>query len=209
MNWKNAFGETVELPLKPDNEKLIVDNAPTQGGMHNGKYELFLTEKNKPIIGYIKYDDDGLTQLYLATAQNGTWISNRISDWNFRWEFIGGGDKMTEGANFDIEAYDANSILVKWSNQTGKSGTYLVDMETLHKLEKAVVPIEKYPSNLMDKLSNNNALGVNIQNEKNNDKNAESRYVLKWESMGKSHGGHPPKVIPDGPTSILNVIKIK
>ncbi|WP_445737144.1 BNR repeat-containing protein [Mariniflexile sp.] len=209
IHWKNAFGEPIELPLKPDNEKLIVDNAPTNGGMHNGKYELFLTENSKPIIGYIKYDEDGLTQLYVATTQNGTWISNKISDWNFRWEFIGGGDKMTQGASFDIEPYDANSVIIKWSNETGENGTYLVDTETLHKVDKVVEAKEKYPSDLKDRLSKNAALHVNIQKGKNSDKDAESTYVIKWESMGKSHGSHAPEVIPEGPLSALYLINIK
>lgn len=79
----------------------------------------------------------------------------------------------------------------------------------LNKLDKAFEIKKKYPSNLRDKLSDNSALHVNIQNGKNNDRDSKSKYVLKWESMPKSHGKHAPEVIPKGPLSSLYLISIK
>jgi hypothetical protein len=211
LHWKNAFGEAIELPIKPDNEKLIVDNAPTQGGMHNGKYELFLTKESKPIIGYIKYDEQGLTQLFVANIQNGTWVSKKISDWNFRWKFIGGGDQMTFGAHFSIESdpTDEDTIIIKWNNEIGAEGMYALNINSLEKTNKAIKVKPKYPSNLKERLSDDPKLYVNIQRGKIHNDNSKDLYVLKWESMGKSHGSHAPEVIPKEPLSGLYLINIK
>jgi hypothetical protein len=77
MNWKNAAGETVSLPFRPDNDKLIVDGAPSKGGMHNSRYQIILTPDNEPVVGYVKYDEDELTQFYLARFVDNQWISKK------------------------------------------------------------------------------------------------------------------------------------
>lgn len=210
-HWENANGESVRLPLKPDNTKLIVDNAPTKGGMHNGKYQLFLTAEEKPIIAYLKYDENGFTQIYLAIFLNGKWVTEKISDWNFRWEFVGGGDKMTEGANFSLESdpTDNQNIVIKWSNETGSSGVYMVNAETLEKINKEVKIKDKYPSDLKARITKDPELHVNIRDGRNTNNKADKKYVLKWESKGKSHGSQAPEVIPDVPLSPLYLVSFK
>ena len=67
---------------------------------------MILDKDKKPIIAYSKYDEKGFTQLYLTKFIDGKWMSKKISDWTFRWKFVGGGDKMT---------LDAISVL--WDSQ--------------------------------------------------------------------------------------------
>ena len=119
LTWKNAAGKVVQLPFRPDDEQLIVDPSPSEGGMHNSKYQIILTKKDEPIISYLKYDEAGLTQLYVAKFEQGQWIRKKISDWNFRWKFVGGGDKMSKGASFNLKGFTANGLLmIDWSTET-------------------------------------------------------------------------------------------
>jgi len=75
--WKNAAGEKINLPHRPDDEPLIVDPIPTKGGMHNSRYRIILTPDDKPLVGYVKYEENGLTQFYLVNFKNGKWSSKK------------------------------------------------------------------------------------------------------------------------------------
>lgn len=210
LNWKNAQGESVSLPFTPDNEKLIVDDVPSKGGLHNSKYDITFLKDGTPIIGYLKYDEEGLTQLYLSRFKNGKWFSKKISNWDFRWKFIGGGDKMTKGASFDfVEVDDSESLVVEWSTEKGEAGNYVVDGATFELSNEKIFIKPEYPASIRDRITQDPELSVNLQKGKNKDKADDTKYVLKWESMGKSHGRHAPEVIPKGPLSPLYLIEIQ
>jgi hypothetical protein len=207
VHWKNAAGEEVHLPFRPDDEKLIVDPTPTKGGMHNSRYKIILTPDEKPLAGYVKYDENGLTQFYLANFENGKWVSKQISNWDFRWKFIEGGDRMSMGGVFNFAGFSDDGLLaVDWNTETGKSGRYVINPETLEVLDKEIHVKPKYPGNIFERITEHPEMSVNIQDDNAGAANTETRYILKWESMGKSHGKHAPDVIPDGPLSPLKLI---
>ena len=209
LNWKNAQGEEVDLPFTPDNPKLIVDDVPSKGGLHNGKYDITFLNDGTPVIGYLKYDDQGLTQLYLSRFRDGEWFSKKISNWNFRWKFIGGGDQMTKGASFNfVEVPDSQNVVIEWSTEKGEAGTYAVNSENLEFSDEKVMVKAVYPSAIRDRITQNTKLSVNLQKGKTKGGNGDVKYALKWESMGKSHGRHAPEVIPKGPLSPLYLMSI-
>nr|WP_319509483.1 BNR repeat-containing protein [uncultured Draconibacterium sp.] len=207
INWKNAAGEEISLPHRPDDEKLIVDPTPTKGGMSNARYRIILTPDEKPLAGYVKYDEEGLTQFYLAHFKNGKWVSKQISNWDFRWQFVEGGDQMTMGGVFDFIGFSEEGLLgIDWKTETGKSGRYVINPETLELVDEEVHFPPAYPKNINDRITNHPQMSVNIQNGRSTKTDGETKYLLKWESMGKSHGRHAPDVIPDGPISPLKLI---
>ena len=210
LNWKNAAGKVVQLPFRPDDEQLIVDPSPSKGGMHNGKYQIILTKKDEPIIGYLKYDEMGLTQLYVAKFDDGEWKQKKMSDWNFRWKFVGGGDKMSKGASFNLNGFTENGLLmIDWSTETSKSGIYLVNTNTLELVDKEITTQSKYPKAIRQRLTDHPKMSVNLQADSGIPTETGQNSLLKWESMGKSHGRHAPKVIPKGPISPLKLVTIK
>lgn len=207
INWKNAAGEEISLPHRPDDEKLIVDPTPTKGGMSNARYRIILTPDEKPLAGYVKYDEEGLTQFYLAHFKNGNWVSKQISDWDFRWKFVEGGDQMTMGGVFNFIGFSEDGLLgVDWETETGQSGRYVINPETLELVDAEVQFAPQYPNNIFERLTDNPHMSVNLEADQSNESLSKTKYVLKWESMGKSHGRHAPDVIPDGPVSPLKLI---
>lgn len=209
IDWKNAAGKPVSLPFRPDMQDVIVDDVPSKGGLHNGRYQVILTADSKPIIGYVKYDEKGYTQLYLAKCVNNQWISKKISDWDFRWKFIEGGDQMTEGGNFQMAGISEDGLLVvNWSTEKNQSGQYAINTETLEQVPvKAKIP-SRYPPDIHKPLSNIPGMSVSLSADRGKPLENGQRYILKWESQSKSHGKHAPAVIPDGPVSKLLVLKI-
>ncbi len=207
-NWKNAAGETVNLPFRPDDKKILVDDTPTKGGMHNSRYKIMLSKDGEPIIGYVKYDEAGLTQFYLAKFMDGKWMSKKISNWDFRWEFIDGGAFMSIGGQFSFAGIsDDNIIAIDWKTEKGESGQYSIDYSNLEHTNKAVDIKTKYPKDISKPLTNRPNMNVRLANDQSGPQKDGSRYVLKWET---EHGGfkkHAPEVIPDGPLSALVLLK--
>ena len=209
-NWKNASGESVSLPFRPDDEKVIVDGTPTKGGMHNSRYRIILTKDNEPVIGYIKYDEDGLTQLYLAKFENGKWNSRKISNWDFRWKFIEGGAFMTIGGNFSFTGISDDGLLaIDWQTEKGESGRYTIDLETLEHSDRKAEIHSKYPEDLEKRLTDITGMSVRLSYDKGNVPEEDSRYVLKWEARHGGFSQHAPEIIPNGPLSPLVLVKIK
>ncbi len=210
LHWKNAAGETVELPFRPDDPRVIVDPVPSKGGAINGRVTVVLTRKNEPIVSYIKYDEEGLTQLYLAKPVDGKWITRKISDWDFRWKFIGGGDKMSRGGTFNFRGISERGLMVfDWDTETGKSGRYVIDPVTLEQVAEEVQFKPSYPPAARQRMSRTPGLSVNLEGGRGAATEDGIFYALKWETMPKSHGKHAPAVIPEGPVSKLMLLKIQ
>ena len=208
VNWTSASGEKIDLPIKPDNEKLIIDNVPTKGGLHNGRHQIAFINKT-PIIGYVKYDDYGKTQLYVARFKNDNWVIKQLSSWGFRWKFNGGGDGMTSGGSFDfIPNNNDNFLVINWKTETGEKGFYTID-GNLKILTSGKEMVAKYPKKIRTKLSKNPKMHVNLQDGITHNTNNNLLYVLKWESFVKSHKKSAPKEIPKGPLSALLLIEIE
>ncbi|MGB5418360.1 BNR repeat-containing protein [Algibacter sp.] len=209
-NWTNAAGDKVTPPFRPEDEKVLVDPTPSKGGMHNSRYKLILTKNNEPIIGYVKYDEAGNTQLYLAKFNNGEWLTKQISNWDFRWKFIDGGAFMTIGGKFEFIGISDDGIMaINWETEKGDSGRYTIDIETLTHTDKVANIQLKYPEDFRKPMTNRNGMNVRIAYDQTAMQSNGSRYLLKWEAK---HGGfrqHAPEVIPDGPLSALVLLKIE
>lgn len=210
IHWKNAAGKTVALPFRPDTQDVIVDDAPSKGGLHNSRYQIIVDLGGRPLIGYVKYDQRGLTQLYVAKHDGKQWVSKQVSNWDFRWKFFEGGDQMTRGGSFSLAGISEEEILViPWSTEKGDSGKYALDIETLEPVTTAATIESVYPEVVHKRLSEDPSLSVNLCSDSGGAQAGGVRYLLKWESRGQSHGKHAPDVIPEGPVSKLVVVKIQ
>ena len=209
-NWTNAAGEKIALPFRPDDERVIVDGTPSKGGMNNSRYRLFLTKDDEPLSGYVKYDEKGLTQLYLARFGGGEWVSRKISDWDFRWEFIDGGAFMTIGGSFRFAGISEDGLLATdWATEKGESGRYSIDLETLEHSDRTAEIIPRYPEDMDSNMTDIPGMSVRMAYDKGGDRQDGSRYVLKWETLHGGFAQHAPGEIPEGPLSPLVLLKIR
>jgi hypothetical protein len=91
IHWETAAGAPLELPVSLGNPGVVVDDVPIRGGAINGSQSVGFDLDRKLVIAYIKYDANGITQLYFARWIDGAWHSAQASHWNYRWDFHGGG----------------------------------------------------------------------------------------------------------------------
>lgn len=106
VHWETAAGQPVQLPITLSTPGIIVDDAPIRGGLINGGSSIGFDLQNHLVIAYIKYDANGITQLYFARWQNGAWHSQQASDWHYRWDFHGGGSIPMEVMPGPLTAHD-------------------------------------------------------------------------------------------------------
>lgn len=91
VDWEDSNGKPISLPLTLKDTD-IVDPVPAKGGMINNNVKIGFDQRQRPVISYHKYDDNGDTQMFVARKEGGKWKSNQISNWTgFRWDFGGGG----------------------------------------------------------------------------------------------------------------------
>jgi len=207
LHWTNAAGQPVELPFRPDLAVVTVDNTPSQGGMHNGRFQIIVTPDGVPLLGYVKYDAQGLTQLYLARPEGDGWLIRQVSQWDFRWDIHGGGDQMTSGGVFQFVDFATDGTLaIEWRTETGERGVYRVDPQTLQPVDSQAPYPPRWPSAIRRRLTEAKGLNLHLQADAGPAQPDGTRYALKWEAARASHGGHGPAIIPDGPLSPLVVV---
>jgi hypothetical protein len=198
-NWHSAFGDKIELPATLDKKSLIVDPIPAKGGIINLAAKMCLDENNNPVFVYHKYDTVGNLQLYAAYIEQNAWRYNQLTNWDYRWEFSGGGSinvefyfkgfkKRTEG-HYEIDYWH-----VKYGD-----GAILLNNK-FENIGKVLKPVP-FKSNLEIK-GDFPGLMVQTTNDIGQANEANTRYILKWETLNRNRDRARPKPWP-GPSQLF------
>jgi hypothetical protein len=94
-HWKTSKGEPLALPITIENGE-VIDPVPVGAGVINMTLSLGFDAAKRPIVSYHKYDTKGMSQVYNNRLEEGTWRVYQTSDWNYRWNFSGGGTVPAE-----------------------------------------------------------------------------------------------------------------
>jgi hypothetical protein len=89
-SWFNSCGTPLSLPLTFGSAE-VIDSVPPGGGLLNSRFNLGFDATGKPVVSYMKYDENGITQVYNARLEAGGWTLHRATQWTVRMEFGGGG----------------------------------------------------------------------------------------------------------------------
>lgn len=87
--WVNGSGSPIALPMTPSNSE-IAANVPPESGLFNN-IRLGFDRRSRPVISFLKFDENGNTQLYHARREESAWTVAKITDWKYRWDFSGRG----------------------------------------------------------------------------------------------------------------------
>lgn len=204
INWFNAFNEPVELPATIDNKTLIVDPIPVKGGIINLAAKLCLDENLSPVFAYHKYDDAGNLQFYVAERISGNWVSGRITDWDYRWEFSGGGSIVFEvRLNSFTRRKDGLYELSYYHVKYGKGTLLLSD-------DFKVIGTVKKPASIIDGMdTEGNFPGLSPVTSGDLGRSGEQgvSYLLKWEALPSNRDRARPEPWPEPATLYLYKLK--
>ena len=204
VNWETIEGEKFQLPITPDIRDFTVDPVPAGGGVINGAHKLFFGPDNSAILAYMKYDEHGNNQYFIAQEQQGQWRIRQVSDWNYRWEFSGPGS-----IDFQIKLQDAKvgadgKISIKYWHVNRGDGELVIDLNLLELLEDQSVDVVQEaiaPKALQAPERSEEGMMVHWLEPAGSKDRSGPYYALRWETMGKRRFYKAPET-PVKPSSL-------
>ncbi|MCL2744139.1 MAG: BNR repeat-containing protein [Planctomycetaceae bacterium] len=207
-NWENSRGEPVKLPITIKTGE-IIDKAQPGGGLLNPAQSIGFDTEKRVIISYGRYDENGNWQLYNARLEDVTWKYYQTSDWNYRWDFKGGGTIVGE-ISFSPVQIQEGKLVQSYRHIKEGSGRWFLDNKTLKPIGKAPSPVQ-YPKELSGKeldfptVSVRSAWDLRDRGEMP-DTGSPTRFVMYWEAQGTNRDRPHPQTPPP---SMLRLFEIK
>ena len=139
ISWESINGQKVELPMTISDTCLWVDPIPVKGGIINGAAKIGFDSNNNVLITYHKHDNNGNTQGYITRYNNNNWEIVKLSNWDYRWNFEGGGSigkghVMISPAKVD----EGNVLKVNFEHIKYGKGYWLLDEISLSPIEEII-----------------------------------------------------------------------
>jgi hypothetical protein len=201
VHWETSTGQPLELPISMKTSGVVVDAVPVNGGIINGGEHLGWDSQKRPVITYHKYDEHGLTQAYAARLEAGQWKIYRITDWDYRWDFHGGGSIPFEVGVGAVRPDGKGGLLLDYSHSKKGSGIWRLD-EATFKITGSVERTRNWPESL-DRVESDFP-GMQVRTLTSAAKGL--LYVLRWETLGPNRDR--PREGPLPAASMLRVYAV-
>ena len=180
IHWETSQAAELALPITFKTGE-VIDPAKVKEGLINCSFSFGFDDRKRPVVVYHRYDQRGNSQIYAARpSKKGGWNIVQISDWNFRWDFSGGG---TIPAIIHLAApvlQSDGTFIVSYSMPFGPgSGRLQFDARTLRPL--AILPPAASP--LPEALSQPLSKYPDMQVRTAISTDQGRKWVLRWESL--------------------------
>jgi len=179
-HWETSMGKPIKLPITRATGE-VIDPAKPGEGLINMCYALGFDARHRPVAVYHRFDASGHSQAFAARPDaDGKWQVTQLSDWNFRWDFSGGGSQVRQLTLGKPVADQSGNLLVEFSTREAGSGRWRLDGGTLEVLE--VLPSK--PTDLPGKFNKSvsDFPGMGVRTAVSND--GDTRWMLRWETLG-------------------------
>ena len=185
VNWESAAGKSIALPMTLEMQELIVDPIPIKGGIINGSGKIGFDAEGNCVLAYHKFDEKGKTQIYTARFEEGGWAIRKVSDWNYRWYFSGGGSIDVDVGASEVSSHEKGLLALDYRNKKESSGTWLFDSKSLARVGRLIRP-RPFPGELLTVESDFKGMGVRWKRDAGKADNTDDHYVLRWETLGRN-----------------------
>lgn len=201
--WETAGGQPVQLPVTPENKSVVVDPVPSREGLINMGYALGFDHRNRPIVSYHKYDEEGNSQIYNARWEGKGWNIHQMSSWDVRWEFGGGGSIPSRVGAGRVRPVSNGKLAQPYHHWKAGSGTALLDARTLQVIGETTVGYRK-PAEFNKPRLDVEGMQVHWKGDSGSSGRERVHYELRWESL-EPNRDRKPDSIPE--PSTLDVYK--
>ncbi|MBN1417237.1 MAG: BNR repeat-containing protein [Planctomycetes bacterium] len=182
VHWETAGGARIRLPITIETEGVVVDPVPSNRGLINMGHSVGFDAKGRPVVTYHKYDAAGKSQIYNARWEGSVWRIHRTSDWDWRWEFGGGGAVPCLVSAGPIRVLADGTLAQTYHNRKYGSGRWRLDPETL-KPAGEVPPEFPIPRDLRRVESDFPGMQVRMSADEGQEGDPDVRYTLRWETL--------------------------
>jgi hypothetical protein len=194
VHWQTAAGKPLALPITLRTAD-CVDPVPAGGGAINGNVHVGFDTQNRPVVSYLKYDSRGRTQAWNARWEDGRWNSRQVSDWDYRWEFGGGGTISFEVTVGPVENGPDGRLLQSFSHPRAGSRQWVLDPDRLTPVG-LMTPPARVPERFNRPESSAPGMHVRWASDSGESGRPGSCYLLRWETRGpnrdRPHDGPIP-----------------
>jgi hypothetical protein len=204
VQWETAGGEPLTLPITLANAE-VVDPVPPGGGIINGNTRVGFDSQQRPVIAYHKFDEAGKTQVYNARYEQDRWVIYQTSEWDYRWEFSGGGSIGFEIGVSPVVYKPETGLTQGFRTKHVGSGVWVLNEETLQ-IEETKAAEDPLPSEVRRLRSAFPGMTVRWSSDLGSSP-AGGRYVLRWETLGQNRDR--PRKQPWPEPSQLQVIRLE
>jgi len=205
-HWETVDGTPLTLPITPETVGVVVDPTPVKGGMINMGHCMGFDAEQRVVLTYHKYDENGKSQIWNARFEDGKWALHQATDWDYRWEFSGGGSVPCEVRGGPLTLMPDGSLQQSLSHSKGKSGLFRVDPVTLKDVEKLPSPPSSRPAELGKPELQVPGIGVKWTGSRGATPVGET-HLLRWETLGSNRDRPRPEGPPPPSTLRLYVIE--
>jgi hypothetical protein len=201
--WETVAGEPVSLPMTLASPGLIVDPTPrARSGMINMGINIGFDAQQRVILSYHKYDEKGHSQIYNARREGERWNIVQTSDWDWRWEFTGGGCVPCEVSGGAVRPDVDGFLAQSYRNREKGSGTWKLDANSLKPVGKIHVKRDKMPAD-WDKIEGTFP-GLQRKSTRSvADDGSGIIYLLRWETLPVNRDRPRPEPWPEASTLTL------
>ena len=207
-HWQTAGGKPVSLPLTLDQPELCIDPIPAGGGIINGCQKLAFDSDNRPVIAYHKADANGHMQIFVTRFQDKQWKRHPITAWEKAVPFSGRGAMPFIGIKVgDLRKVEPGMFSIGWRHRDYGSGRIVLDEATLQPIERKVAIVPEHPAGLSRPTIAFEGMGVKFASDKGRPSSPDTKYLLRWETLGANHDR--PRKPPLPPPSVLKLLELR
>lgn len=208
VHWERCDGTPLSLPITLEKGE-VIDASPIRQGLINMTFNLGFDAATRPVVVYHRYDAQGKSQAYAArpVADDSSWAVSQISDWDFRWQFSGGGSITAEVTLGAATLQADRSLLVDFTTIHAPAGRWKLNPITLRPMATLPPPANVLPPSLIAPVSPYPAMEVQTTVSRDQGR----RWVLRWETLPRNRDqprdAAPPSTalrlyeLPDADTS--------
>lgn len=121
QTWEDAFGNPLTLPVLYANTPVAAP-VPDEEGMVNGHQKVGFDPKGRPLVTYVRYDENRIAQAFLARFEGDGWKQYQITNL----------DRVTHITNRRGNQ-TPSSVSMRFSPRANDDGTVSVDLELFDK----------------------------------------------------------------------------
>ena len=160
----------------------MVDPVPPGGGVINGNTRIGFDSQGRVIVTYHKHDENGFTQIYNARREEDGWRIYQVTDWEYRWEFQGGGTIVFEIRVAPVEVAPDGTLEQSYSHAKYGSGRWKLDEATLRPIGTAPQR-QRQPGAINRIESDFPGMEVRRAGDQGTSGDPSVQYLLRWETL--------------------------